>query len=223
MQPTYLPWIGYFSLIDQSDVFVFLDNVEFSKQSWQQRNRIKTANGAQWLTVPVMHKDSNMYLNNVRIKNNSNYVKKHIKSIKQNYQKTPYFDKYFDDLSKIISNANNFLIELNIELIKWICSCLKINTKFIRSSSIRFNEQDEKVEKLVEICKKVNADQYLSPEGSKEYIDENNIFEKNNIMLVYHFYKHPRYKQLYGEFIPYMSCIDLLFNEGEESLKLIRN
>jgi len=222
MQPTFLPWIGYFDLIDQSDRFVFLDSVQFSKQSWQQRNRVKGLNGEQWLTVPVLTKGlSNQSISEVKINQNAKFKEKTIKNITQIYRKAPFFDFYIDELSHILLKSYVFLADLNIELILWICRQLEIKTEMIRSSSLK--AKGKKVELLINICKELNADTYLSTPGSKVYIEENNLFPSNGIDLAYHAYEHPVYHQSRGKFIPYMSVIDLLFNEGHLSLSIIRS
>jgi hypothetical protein len=221
MQPTFLPWIGYFDLIDQSDRFVFLDSVQFSKQSWQQRNRLKGLNGEQWLTVPVLTKGlSNQSISEVKINQNAKFKEKMIKTITQIYRKAPFFDSYIDELSDILLKSYVFLAALNIELIMWVCKQLGIDTKMIRSSSLK--AKGKKVELLINICKELNADTYLSTPGSKVYIEENNLFTSNDIDLVYHAFEHPEYHQINGKFVPYMSIIDLLFNEGPASLSIIR-
>ena len=220
MQPTYLPWLGYFDLIDRSDIFVFLNSVQFDKRSWQQRNRIKTPNGELMLTVPVLTKGKfKQKIYDVEIDKSKNFAKKHFNSISSNYKKSKYFKSYINELDEIYNSKINKLSDLNIRLIKWLSSKLGIKTEFVLSSQL--DEHGSKTELLLNICKKLNADYYLSPPGSKEYIEENNLFEKSGIQLSYQNYKHPTYKQLFGDFIPYMSVIDLLFCEGNKSLEII--
>ena len=222
MQPTYLPWIGYFDLMDQSDVFLFLDSVQFDKSSWQQRNTIKTPTGELLLTVPVFSKGKrDQTICEVQIDQTTNFVEKHIKTIERCYGKAPFFEKYIHELAVILMKKHHYLAELTIELIDWLREAIGIKSELIRSSSL--GVQGRKIELLVAICKSVRAERYLSPPGSKGYIEENNIFSRNNINLEYHDFRHPVYKQLYGDFIPYLSVIDLLFNEGERSLGVIRS
>ena len=220
MQPTYLPWIGYFDLIDQSDFFVFFDNVQFSKQSWQQRNKIKTVNGELLLTIPIFQ-NQNQKINEVKIDNKLNWKGKHERSIKFNYNKAPYFDRYSKFIEDIYRKDWEYLIDLNIHIIKYITKEMNLEKKFILSSKLDL--KGNKTELLVNICKKLDADTYLSPLGSKEYIEENNLFKKEGIKLEYQHFEHQKYHQLFGDFIPYLSIIDLLFNEGEQSLKIIRS
>jgi len=219
MQPTYLSWMGYFDLIDQSDIFVFLDDVQFEKQSWQQRNKIKTPQGWQWLSIPVVKKFPQL-IKDVQISNNIGWAKIHWKTIVQNYEKAPAFANYKDAFEHIYSKNWDKLADLNMALIKLICDVLGIKKDFIRSSDI--NVPGDKVVKLVNICHKINATTYLSPVGSAGYIEEDNRFKSEGITLEYHNYEFPRYSQLYGEYVPYLSVVDLLFNCGESALGIIK-
>lgn len=221
MQPTYLPWMGYFDLIDQADTFVFLDDVDFTKQSWQQRNRIKTPNGVQWLTVPILWRGhSGQKILDVIINQTSKYKEKHIKTITQSYGKAPFFNLYFEEFSSILVKPYQLLGNLNIDLIAWLCEKLGIYTKLIRSSGLNVN--GKKVQRLINILRAFDADCYLSPPGSRKYIEENNLFVSEDIELIYHNYQHPHYNQLHGDFVPYLSIIDLISNEGSKSLDIIR-
>jgi hypothetical protein len=221
MQPTYLSWIGYFDLMDNADVFVLLDAVQFEKQSWQQRNRIKTAKeSAAWLTVPVLH-DLGQKINAVKINNAQPWRRKHWKTIEQEYQRSAYWARYKDGLAAIYSQPWENLMELNIALIEFIRQQLGIKTRLIKASEIPVS--GEKVGLLVNICHHLKADVYLSPVGSACYIEPDNIFGAGGITLRYHRYEHPAYTQLYSGFLPFMSALDLLFNEGPKSLEIIRS
>lgn len=221
MQPTYLPWAGYFDLIAQSDVFVFLDSVQFDKRSWQQRNRIKTPDGELLLTVPVLSKGRlDQKICEVQIEQTAGFEEKHIRTIEHYYRKAPLFNKYMEEFTAILRKKHHYLADLNIELIKWLCAAIGIQTELVSSSSL--DVRGSKVELLVATCQAVGANRYLSPAGSKAYIEENNIFSEQNIELKYQVFQHPVYSQLYGNFIPYLSVIDLLFNEGARSLEIIR-
>jgi len=221
MQPTYLPWLGYFNLIDRSDIFVFLDSVQFDKRSWQQRNRIKTSNGELMLTVPVLTKGRyDQKICDVMIDKSQKFEKKHLNAIRSNYRKSKFFDNYYFELENIYNGQIEKLSDLNVKLIKWLSEKLGITLKLLSSSQL--DVRGSKVELLVNICNKLGGDNYLSPVGSKDYIDENNLFSKFKINLSYQEFFHPRYSQLFGDYLPYMSVIDLLFNEGGRSLSVIR-
>lgn len=222
MQPTYLPWIGYFDLMDRSDIFVLLDSVQFDKCSWQQRNRIKAPSGELLLTVPVFSKGKrDQRICEVEIDQTGNFEEKHIKTLEHYYGKAPFFANYMNEIATILRKKHQYLAEVTIELINWLKGAMGIESELTRSSSL--GVQGRKVELLVAICKSVRAERYLSPIGSKAYIDEDNLFPQNNIELEFQDFEHPIYAQLYDGFIPYLSAIDLLFNEGGRSLEVIRS
>ena len=221
MQPTYLPWMGYFDLMDRADCFVFLDSVQFNKRSWQQRNRIKGPDGALWLTVPVLSKGlRDQRILEVEIDPSGGFVEKHLRNIDHLYKKAPYFEDYAAELSEILRRSHRYLTDLNIDLIGWLGGKMGVEGERVRSSQME--AQGRNVELLVHICKLLDAGRYLSPEGSRVYIEENNLFIPNGIELVYQPYHHPEYRQLHGPFVPYLSALDLLFNEGQASLSIIR-
>lgn len=222
MQPTYLPWVGYFDLMDQSDVFVYLDCVQFEKRSWQQRNRIKTPQGELYLTVPVLSKNRFFQrIDEVEIDAQSSFIRDHLRAVESNYGRAPYFKKYFGEFSGLLGRRHAKLVDLNCDLLEWFKNVLNIKTKTIRSSAL--NVSGQKTALLVDICKTLHCDQYLSAAGSKVYIDQNNLFLAHNIALEYHRYEPVLYPQLFGGFIPYLSMIDLLFYAGDESLAVIRS
>jgi len=221
MQPTYLPWLGYFDLIDLVDVFVILDSVQFNRRSWQQRNRIKGHDRLLWLTVPVLSKGrGDQLIHEVEIERSTNFQENHIKTIKHFYAKAPFFSLYIDELSSILLKRHQFLADLKFELIVWLCERLGIKSQLVRSSSM--DVRGKKVEILINICKVLGAARYLSAEGSRKYIEEDNLFDLKGIDLMYHAYQHPDYRQINGDFVPYLSVLDLLFNEGPSSLSVIR-
>lgn len=222
MQPTYLPWMGYFALIDCSDKFVIYDDVQFEKRSWQQRNRIKTSQGIQMLTIPVLKKASESRLiYDMLINEEENWRKKHLMSIEQSYKGSAHFSDFFPVLESCYLNQTSSLAEFNSHIIKEICAYMGIDQKIVFSSSFRC--QGAKVDKLVNIVKHMGADEYLSPIGSFEYINENNLFEKEGIGLWYQNFRHPEYIQLHGDFVSHLSIVDLLFNEGKNSLHILRS
>ena len=217
MQPTYLPWIGYFDLMDQSDYFVILDDLQFSKQSWQQRNRIRTANDADWLSVPVEQKMGQL-ISNTKIYQPDIVIKKHLKSLELNYSRAGNFKDYFSSFKQIFAE-NSFthsLSSLNITIIRWIAEQLSIETQIILSSELK--SEGVRSAKLVNICKHLACNQYLSTPGAKEYLQEDKqIFTDGGIDVFLHGYEHPVWKQVFDPFIPYCSAIDLIFNHGKDS------
>jgi len=219
MQPTYLPWIGYFELIARSDVFVFFDEVQFVKKSWHQRNRIKGPNGQFWLTVPVLHKGARFQaINEVNNNNNIKWPKKHLKSIEMCYLKSLYFEEYIVDFRNLYNKTWDKLSDLNIAFIRMLIDKIGIDTPVLCSSSMNISCGGN--EKILEICRLSNADELYDAAGAVKVIDEA-LFENAGIKVTYQEYKHPVYSQLHSEFAPHMSVIDLLFNEGPRSLDII--
>jgi len=227
MQPTYNPWLGYFDLMDKVDIFVYLDNVQLARRSWQVRNRIKTPHGELFLTIPIkrLRSREETLICNAVINNDENWKEKHLKAIELNYRKAKYFDSVFPFVEDIILSDFQFLGDFNIHLIEKIKRKIGIDTPTIKSTDLPVMK-GKKDELLANICKFLNANTYISPQGSAAYIEKETpggAFARNGIELYYHNYEHPIYSQLYGEFIPYMGIFDLLFNEGfENALYIIR-
>jgi hypothetical protein len=224
MQPTFIPWAGYFSLIDRVDEFVFLDSVQFDKRSWQQRNKIKTNDGSIWLTVPVISKGLNsQVINDVNIlhEGGKNPLDKLKRSIQQHYSKSEYFSFVAENILNIFDQRELSLSNLNISLILRISELIGIKTKFLRSSEMSCAGTQASL--LLDICKKTSASAYVSPPGSKNYLEKTDVFKLAKIEIIYHDYEHPTYKQLNGNFIPYLSIIDLISNEGHQTLDIIRS
>lgn len=221
MQPTYLPWAGYFGLMQAVDLFIILDSVQFAKRSWQQRNQIKTPSGAQWLTVPVLSKGKlNQLITDVEINPDSDFPLGHQKAIETNYRKTRYFENYAQRLFTRLRAPSKKLAEITTGLILEIKDFLGIPTPILRSSQLA--SSGAKAELLAALCREVRASEYISPPGSKEYLANSAAFAKCEIQIKYFEFCHPQYPQNYGPFLPFMSTIDLLFNCGPESTGLIR-
>jgi len=218
-QPNYIPWQGFFYKMIKCDIFVFLDNVQYSKNNIINRNKIKTHNGEMWLTVPVLTKDScRQLISDVKINNTFDWRRKHWNSIRQNYAKTSFFKEYSPYLNNIYSKQWDKLIDLNKTLIKFIADCLEIRKEFVDASSL--NVSGKSTDLLVDICKKLDGDVYLSGESGKKYMDEEK-FKEIGIKVEYTDFTQPEYNQLYGDFIPNLSVLDILFNCGKESRKIL--
>jgi len=220
LQPGYLPWLGFFEQLYRSDVFVMYDDVQYDKQSWRNRNRIKTASGVQWITVPVLSKFRDApCICDVRIDNKINWRKKHLRAIQLNYAKAPYYKKYIDIFEEAYLREWEYLVDVDLYFIEQLANCLGMNDKYIaRSSSL--NIQGDRLERLVQICQLFQADIFYEGAAGRNYVDED-YFRQHGISVQYQDYQHPVYSQLYGEFIPYLSVIDLLFNHGEDSLNIL--
>ncbi|MCP4253200.1 MAG: WbqC family protein [Candidatus Scalindua sp.] len=217
-QPQYLPWLGYIDKIDKADVFVILDNVQYKKNEWQNRNRIKTAQGCQWITVPVLFRFPEK-INEVRINNKANWGRKHLQALITNYSNSTYFDNYKSFFEDIFSHSWECLVDINIEIIKFLITTLKLKTKLVIASDLELRE--EPTERLIDICKTLNGDKYLAGKDGNKYMNLE-LFDKESIEIIFQDFKHPVYNQLFGDFEPYMSAIDLLFNCGDDSLEILR-
>ncbi len=222
MQPTYLPWLGYFDLIDQSDVFVFLDTVQFSKRSWQQRNRILIGEELGWLTVPVLGSGRlNQLIRDVEIVRSPEFPKRHLALLEQHYRHAPHFERYFGPLREILADCPPQLSVLNLRLITWLAAAFGLKPRFRVASSLEAT--GERAERLRNICRELGAQHYLSPLGSAAYLlEEHGAFSTDGIRLSFQRYEHPAYRQAAPRFQPYASAVDLLFNEGDRSLEVIR-
>ena len=219
MQPTYLPWLGYFELMHNCDLFVFLDDVQFVKKSWHHRNRVKTSTGETMLTVPVFSKGKRrQQIRETLINNELPWERKHFITIKNNYKKACFFDNYIDELQKIYSRDYNKLLDISIALIELIRREIGISTDTIMSSAL--NTEGVKSQKIINICKKLKSDVLYDTQGAEAILDLD-LFEKNNIKVIYQRFKHPIYRHLHEDFISHLSALDLLFNEGEKALEII--
>ena len=216
-QPQYIPWLGYIHKMANVDLFVFLDNVQYKKREFQNRNRIKTPSGPIWLTVPVLTKGNFFQkISEVKIDNQERWREKHYETLKRNYSKAPFFKTYQNFLDEIYRKEWNYLVELNIATVNYLKNALKITTPIKLESEIGTTKTH--TERIIEICKKTGADTYLSGAGGKDYMDEG-LFEQNKIKLEYQEFIFPVYPQLYGDFIPNLSALDLIFNCGPDSKK----
>ena len=221
-QPNYLPWLGYFDKIAKSDIFVIFDDVQYprgKKGFFGNRNQIKTNNGKMWLTVPVLGKSEFKNFNEIEI-NYNGWNEKHIQNIYNFYKKTPYFNKYFDNIKSILIKEYSNLSELSTTLILYFMEVLEIDTKVMYSSEFKTDKNGG--DKIIYILEELNATEYISGSGpgSLRYINERG-FSDRNIKLIWQEYKHPEYTQLYGEFISHLSVIDLLFISGDKSKKVM--
>jgi len=216
-QPAYLPWLGYLEKIMRSDYYVFLDSVQFEKNSFINRNKIKTPNGAIWLTVPVIskgHTDTTML--DLKIDKRGNWQRKHINAISLNYKKAPYYNEVMTAIEPFYNKDYDTLVDLCYEYTKFWLQYLKINTKIVKLSELGI--KSEKSQLVFDICKKLDAKQYISGALGKNYLDTK-AFLDAGIEVIYQDYKPQEYPQLWGnEFLPYMSVLDFVMNTKEFGL-----
>jgi hypothetical protein len=218
-QPQYLPWLGYFDKIDRSDVFVLLDDVQFKKNEWQNRNKIKTAQGWQWLTVPVTYQHLQR-INDVEINNKDKWQHRQRQAILSNYRKAPFWSRLEGFFTEVFSSEWTSISALNIFVVRKLTELLGIETPLFVSSEIgAFPEEPD--ERLIAIAKHFGAEVYLAGSGGHAYMDLEK-YERHGIRVLFQDFRHPEYRQLFGAFEPFMSVVDLIFNHGDESLQIIR-
>jgi hypothetical protein len=222
LQSNYIPWIGYFDIINTVDVFVIYDSVQYTKNDWRNRNRIKTANGPTWLTIPITtSKSSTQRISEAKIAN-SLWTKKHWKSIESSMAKSPFFDMFREDWLSWYQAANEFghLHDVNILFLKGVCGQLGINTEIICDTDLTYSGYTPS-DKLVSICEALNAESYLTGPAGLNYLDLD-VFANKGIdieVMDYGYYKP--YEQPHGEFIQNVSALDLLVNVGLGSRKFL--
>ena len=219
-----MPWSGFFALMNQCDTVVLLDSVQFSKQSWQQRNRIRTDKGLEFLSVPV--KTAGRFgqkISEVEIASN-NFISAMESKIMLHYRKAPFFQDYFplimDVLKTKVTEKN--LAALNIGIIKLFVDILGIKTPLALSSSL--NIAADRSILLADICDYFSCSSYLSPRGSSEYLwNDRKVFENRDIKVFLQDFNHPKYRQVYEPFLPFARLCDLMLNEGPSSLNIIKS
>ena len=220
LQPSYLPWLGFFEQMSRADKFVLLDDVQYTRRDWRNRNRIRVKESWVWLTVPVQQKRRfSQSLLETRIDNSLPWRRKHLETLRQHYCKAPFFEKYFPRCQQVYEQEWTFLFDLCLETIHLIKEEMGIETPFLRSSEMK--PSGEKTQRLVSICRELGATHYLSGELGSNYISEED-FSSQGIGLEYQNYDHTVYPQRYPGFVPHLSAIDLLFNWGEQSLGILK-
>jgi hypothetical protein len=218
-QPNYIPWLGFFHKMARSDVFVFLDNVQFTKNGFQNRSRIKGPQGEMWLTVPVLMKGRfGQQTNQVDIDNSIDWGAKHWKSLIMNYRSAPCFDCHAGFFEDLYRKRWTKLVDLSETTVHYIAEHFGVKVRYEKASDLQ--PEGSKTELLINICRVLGADAYLSGPSGKKYLD-GAMFLEAGIDLVFDEFTHPVYTQSFGPFIPNLSAVDLMFNKGEESLEVL--
>ncbi len=221
-QPTFLPWPGYFSLITNVNEFIFLDNVQFNKRSWQQRNYISSYNKQHLLTIPVKTKGRfHQKLKDVEIDFENYDVKNILDKFNHSYKKENYFEKIFPDLENIFNYRHRYLVDLNIDLIKYICKFLNIKTNLIKSSSLKLDKNLKNIDLLNSISLYRNATEYITTEGSKIYLKDLKKFPKGEVSIKYFKFNLKNSNNINFEEGKFLSMIDLLFKEGQNCKSIL--
>ena len=221
IQSNYIPWRGYFDIIDDVDIFIVHDDLQYTKGDWRNRNKIKTANGTKWLSVPVnyRHEDKQLIME-ATIDYQHGWVHQHVKTLKQAYAKAPYLKPLFEELETILKQKYTTISQLNIALIRWMMEKLEIRTKLLMSWELE--PSGAKTERVISLLRAVSASTYLSGPAAADYLDIE-AFRENGIGLEYKSYAYPPYSQLWGDFVGDVSILDLLFNTGERARDFLKS
>jgi hypothetical protein len=219
IQSSYLPWRGYFDLIDDVELFIFLEDVQYSHGTWRNRNRIKTPQGRLWLSVPVHH-HSHSLIQEVEIDYRHRWVDKHVASLRQHYGRAPHFHTYCEPIFEILAGGERSLSVLNIALTRRIMGMLGISTETRLSSE--FAAAGAKDDRVLAILRACGATRYLSGPAAKSYLEPRR-FTEANVSLAYKTYDYAEYPQLYGAFEGQVTVLDLLFNCGPESRRHLKS
>ena len=220
LQPGYLPWLGFFDQMRRSDIFVFYDDVQFDKNGWRNRNRIKSPGGEpHWLSVPVRVGSLSQRILETEIDNRQPWARKHTGTIRQFYARAPFVKRYLPELEELLAGRRwELLVDLDAAVIELMCGWLGIHRQIMRSSEL--GVEGERSQRLLDICLRLGASRYLSGSAARDYLNVE-LFASRGVEVLWQDYKHPVYAQQHGEFVPFLSAIDLLLNCGEQSASII--
>ena len=220
LQPGYLPWLGFFDQMQRSSVFIYYDDVQFDKHGWRNRNRVKAPGGGpHWLTVPVLHSGRDWpAIHEIEIDNRTPWARKHVGTLKQFYRAAPHLHRYLPALEEMLERRWMLLVDLDLAVTKLICGWLGLERRTLRASELGIASR--RSERLLALCQHVDAQRYLSGSAARDYLDTE-LFSRAGIEIEWQDYVHPVYPQLHGDFVPYLSIVDLLFNCGEESSAIL--
>ncbi|MGC4099120.1 MAG: WbqC family protein [Nitrospira sp.] len=220
IQSSFVPWRGYFDFIASVDTFVFLDDVQYSKNGWRNRNRIKTPKGSRWITVPVRHRNLSQLIIDTEIDNRTDWRESHMRLWRENYDTAPYYRDVLELLDDMGRDRVNTISELNIALTRKIAVYLQICTRTMRSSDLQLSGTS--TDRLIDLLKKLNATTYLSGPSADSYLDKE-AFRRNGVRLEYKSYDYDPYPQLWGPFDCGVTVLDLIANCGSDAKNRIRS
>ncbi len=212
-QPDYLPWIPFFHKIKWADVFVLLDNAQYGKNKYHNRNRVRTAQGWTFLSIPISHSSYGTPICDVSLPPDGAWRRKHLRTIELSYTRAGAFGEYIGFLRELYETSWSRLVDLNERIIRFLSSAFGLEAKIMRSSDLSLDPGLRGTRRLVEIVKTLGGSHYLSGPSGQRYLDVS-LFEREGIGIEFQEYVPCTYRQLHGEFIPGLSAIDLLLNEG---------
>jgi len=219
-QPEHMPWLGFFHKINMADTYVVLDNVQYRRRYFQNRNKIRTKDGWQWLGVPLKKENRDtLLIKDARIfSEDSKWQDTNLQTLYHNYHNAGHFRNYWDRFKVVYNRQYSHLLDLNIALIIFFLEALSVKKNVILASDL--NCSGKKGNLMLDICKRVGAKTYVSGISGREYLNIED-FKKSSIEVIFQEFHHPVYNQCHKPFIPCMSIIDLLFNHGDKSLDII--
>jgi len=220
IQPSFLPWLGYFEQIVRADVFVYMDDVQYTSKDWRNRNRLKSKYGIKMISVPVKNASrNNALIKEALISYEENWKDSILNKISEWYKNAEYFKDHIDKLTEIINKNHTKLVDLIYDLNNYILKYLKVPTPIAYASSIPKNTSNKNL-RIIEICRYFSANVLYDGKAAELFIDKE-LFEKNGIDVIFQDYKHKPYSQLWGEFVPFLSVLDLMMNCGQDSIDYI--
>jgi WbqC-like protein family len=217
-QPQFFPWLGYLDKIDQADLFIMLDTVQFKKNEWQNRNRVRTAKGWQWLTVPVLQ-HFGQRIDEVLINPTVTWKAQHLRALDMHYARAPYRNRYLAQLHDLYSAPWNKLSDLNKATVQWLLEAYGVTTPVHCAAD--YAARNEPTDRLIDLCQAVGATEYLAGPGAEHYMDKPR-FESSGVRLDMQVFQHPIYRQVYEPFEPNLSALDLLLMQGPDALMTLR-
>ncbi|MEW6278784.1 MAG: WbqC family protein [Candidatus Eremiobacterota bacterium] len=216
LQPGYLPWLGYFDQMARCDRFVVYDDVQYDRHGWRNRNRIKTSQGVRWLTVPVLRAERPL-IRDARVGPGS-WARRHLMTLQQSHSRAPHAASVLHRLAPLYERPWTFLLDLDLAVCEVLRELLGLKTPLVLASDLKV--EGGRCQRLVEMCRRLQADTYLTGRAARAYLDES-LFAAQGIRVEYQDYQHPIYPQLHGDFVPYLSVVDLLVNCAPNALQIL--
>lgn len=218
-QPDFAPYLGFFHRLLSTDHFIVLDDVQFIRRGWQHRDRIKTRMGTTWLTLSLQKGDYHQQLKDVLLSADGKWIDENLNLIRESYSKAPYFDLIFPRVENIYHSGHVRMIDFNLAFLQMAMELLEIEPPISLASS--YGVKSTSSQRLLDLVQAVGGDNYLTGTGSRDYLDEA-LFANSGVSITWQDFSHPLYPQLHGGFEPMLSCLDLFFNCGNRSARVLR-
>ncbi len=218
-QPDFIPYMGFFHRLLETDIFIVLDDAQFIRDGWHHRDQVKNAGGKTWITLPVNREDLFKSISEVRLVQPQDWKVKHLNLLKENYRKAPFFGMYYPQIEAIYAKRHARLMEINMDFLEFLFGCFGLEPRPLFSSELHI--QGKSTARLVEMVQQVGGNRYLTGTGSRAYLEESQFTEKG-IAVAWQTFQPPDYPQLHGTFIPHLSSIDVVFNLGPDAKEFLR-